>query len=437
MGLEFIPIGGYSEIGRNCTALKIDDEIVILDMGLHLEKYIEHTDSDDIVDKSPKTLMDVGAIPDVRILDKEKDKVVAVCIGHAHLDHLGAAVFLANRFNCPTYGSNFTIAVLRAMLKDNKVDIRNDLINYDINSKFRVTDNIEIEFINVTHSTPETVLIAVHTKYGTVLYGNDFKLDNDPTLGQTTNFDRIKELKVKALILDCLYATTEGHTPSEKVAKEKLEEIFLHGDHTGRTIFISTFSSHIARLKTIKEVGRKIGRKVIFLGRSLAKYVYAAEDANITSFSDVTIIKYSSKARKFLYNIKNPEKYLFVVTGHQGEPKAMLSRIVNEDYFKFKSGDAVIFSCQVIPVGININNRRVLEAALKEKNVSIFRDIHVSGHIYSEDQRDFISMIKPENLIPVHGDRERMEAMKKIAIEEGIPENKIHLLKNREICKIE
>ena len=250
MSLEIIPIGGFSEIGRNCFALKVDDEVVIFDMGLHMENYIGHTDSDDIVDMSARTLMNIGAVPDVRVIDDLRKQVVAICIGHAHLDHMGATVFLSNKFNCPVYGSPFTMKVMKSMIKDEKIDIKNDLIEKKENSKFKVTDNIEIEFINVTHSTPETVLMAVHTKYGVIMYANDFKLDNNPTLGKKTNVKRIKELNIKALIVDCLYSTTEGNTPSEMVAKQKLKEILLDQDIKKKNIFVTTFSSHIARIKT-------------------------------------------------------------------------------------------------------------------------------------------------------------------------------------------
>ncbi|MFH1590005.1 MAG: MBL fold metallo-hydrolase RNA specificity domain-containing protein [archaeon] len=430
MTLELIPIGGFSEIGRNCAALKVDDEVVILDMGLHMEKYIEHNESEDIVDMSAQTLMDIGAIPDIRILGNLVDKVVAVCIGHAHLDHMGAAVFLSNNFNAPIYGTPFTMEVMRAMVRDEKLNLKNPLVDEKENSKFRVSDNIEIEFINVTHSTPETVLMAVHTKYGVVLYANDYKLDDHPTLGKKTNIARIKELNVKALVIDCLYSTNPVKTPSEMIAKQMLKEILLTENHKGKNIFVTTFASHIARIKTIKELGAKMGRKVVFMGRSLAKYVSAAEEANITKFNDVTIIKYSNKVKKFLAELKNTDKHLFVVTGHQGEPRAILSRIIDEDYFNFKPRDIIIFSCKIIPVQSNFDNREKLEAAIKSKHIKIYKDIHVSGHASREDQRGFLHVVNAEHIIPVHGDRPRMQAMKNLAMEEGWDEKKIHMLKN-------
>ncbi|MFH1770424.1 MAG: MBL fold metallo-hydrolase RNA specificity domain-containing protein [archaeon] len=432
MSLEIIPIGGFSEIGRNCAALKVDDEIVIFDMGLHMEKYIEHTDSRDLVDMSVETLMDIGAVPDIRVLKEMKEKVVAICIGHAHLDHLGAAVFLSNEFDCPVIGSPFTMAVFDAMVKDQRIDVENELIQLKVNSKYKLSKNLELEFLNATHSTPETVLMAIHSKYGTVVYANDFKLDYNPTLGQKTNIKRLKEMDIKALIVDCLYSTTPSKTPSESVAKDMLKDVLLNYDTKNKNIFVTTFSSHIARLKTIKEIGKKLGRKVVFLGRSLAKYSYAAEDANITKFDDVTIVKYSGKVKKFFLKLKNTTKYLFVVTGHQGESKAVLSKIIDEKYFNFKSGDIIVFSCGVIPVKKNVSDRKILEQKLKQKHLKIFNNIHVSGHAFLEDQRYLFGIAKPEHIIPVHGDQKRMEAMKKMALEEGWNKKNIHMLKNKE-----
>ena len=137
-------------------------------------------------------------------------------------------------------------------------------------------------------------------------------------------------MDIKALIVDCLYSTTNGNTPSESVARDGLKELLLNSDTKNKNIFVTTFSSHIARLKTIKDIGKKLGRKVVFLGRSLAKYSYAAEDAGITKFNDVMIVKYSGKVKKFLSKLNNTTKYLFAVTGHQGESKAVLSKIVDE-----------------------------------------------------------------------------------------------------------
>ncbi|MBU0666139.1 MAG: MBL fold metallo-hydrolase RNA specificity domain-containing protein [Nanoarchaeota archaeon] len=437
MTIEIIPVGGYREVGKNCTAIKVDDEVVLLDLGLHMEKYIKYTDSEDIVDLSPASLIEIGAVPDITILEGLKKQVKAICVSHAHLDHVGAIPFLGNMFNCDIHATPFTIEVLKAIIRDEKISFKNNLIKHESNSKFKVSKNIEIEFISATHSTPQTVMIAVHTKYGTIIYANDFKLDNNPVLGEKTNFKRLKSIKAKAVIMDSLYASKHAKTQSEGIAKEMLKDVLLGVNNQGKNIFITTFSSHIARIKTIIELGKLLNRKIVFLGRSLSKYSEAAEAAGIAKFSkDVNIVKYSSKVKNYLQTIKHSEKYLFVVTGHQGEPKAVLSKIVNKGYFKLKPGDQVIFSCQIIPVPTSFENREKLEASLRQKHVRIFTDVHVSGHAAREDHRDFLELLKPEHIIPTHSELEKMQCVKELAGEIGFNKKNVHLLSNGEILKL-
>jgi ribonuclease J len=436
--IEIIPIGGYLEVGKNCTLIKVDNEAVIIDMGLHLENYIRFTEDEDVEGfLSPKALMDVGAVPDVRPFLQYKSIVKAICITHAHLDHVGAVPFLSNKFDCDVHGTAFTIEVLKQILKDDKLALKNKLVVHNTNSKFKVSKNITVEFINMTHSVPQTVMIAVHTKEGTVLYANDFKFDSAPVLGDKPNFKRLKELKVKALILDSLYSPEAKKTPSESIAREMLKDVLLGVDSEGHTVIITTFSSHIARLKSIIEIGKKLNRKIVFLGRSLNKYTTAAENIGLVKFSkQVQIVKYGAKVKNFLKGIKNPEKYLFVVTGHQGEPKAVLARMVYQNLFKFKHDDHVIFSCAIIPTPVNKQNRADLESALRQKHIRIFSDIHVSGHACREDLRDFINMVKPQHIFPAHGDKTQAEAMRDLALEMGYKVDQIHILQNKQHFKV-
>jgi ribonuclease J len=172
------------------------------------------------------------------------------------------------------------------------------------------------------------------------------------------------------------------------------------------------------------------------MGRSLNKYVSAAQKIGIIDFSQVKIVGYGNKVNKFFKNLKNPENYLFVVTGHEAEPKAVLSRMVYKKIFNFQKEDHVIFSCTIIPTKINLFNRESLEAALKNLHVRIFRDIHVSGHAAREDLRDLINMVKPEYIFPIHADIERSNALKDLAIEMGYPKEKIIIMDNSQRISI-
>ena len=211
----------------------------------------------------------------------------------------------------------------------------------------------------------------------------------------------------------------------------------LGTDSTGKAIIVTTFSSHIARLSSIVEFGKKLNRKIVFLGRSLAKYVHAAESIKLVNFSKhVEIVKFGKQIKKKLKSIdkEGREKYMLVVTGHQGERKATLSKIVNKEFeFKLNPEDHVIFSCAVIPSPTNIENRKVLEEDLEKYNVRLFTNIHVSGHAAREDLRDLINLIEPENIIPAHGDESMKKAFVELAVEKGYKLNKsIFMMKDGE-----
>jgi ribonuclease J len=438
MSLQIITVGGYSEIGRNCTLVKVDDEAVILDMGLHMDNYIAYTEEREAFhtekDMSADALIKVRAVPNIYQIQDLWPRVKAICVTHAHLDHLGAIPFISNKFRAPIHSTRYAIEVLKAVLKDEKISLRNELVPHPVNCRFKVSKKITVEFINITHSIPQAVVIAVHTPYGTVIYANDFKLDNAPTLGDKPNFKRLKQLGeegVKAMIVDSLYADTSMKTPSESIAKEMLKDVLLGVNSEGRAIIVTTFSSHIARLRSIVELGKKLRRRIVFVGRSLFKYITAAKEAGIIDLTkNAEMVRYGSKVQKFFRKIKNPQKYLFIVTGHQGEPNAVLSRMVYKNFYPFKEEDHIIFSCSVIPVQNNIMNRERLDAALKSKKVRLFTDIHVSGHAFREDLRDFIRMLNPKIILPAHANKKKLIAMKELALEMGYESRNVRILKN-------
>ncbi len=288
MPIEICTLGGYNEIGKNCTAIKVDDEVILCDMGVFLEPYIKLTEDEDIINISTDQMMQVGAIPDISKIADWKKKVKAIIPTHAHLDHIAGIPFLAKKFKkAELLGTPYTIQVIQAILKDEKMSIPNSIKTLSPNSIYQLTKNIKIEFINMTHSTPQTAMLAIHTKYGTILYCNDFKFDSTPTLGKKPNFKRLKELGEKgilALICDSTYAPLRAKTPSEAVAKEMLKEVMLGTDSTDKAVIVTTFSSHLARLKSIIEFGKKMNRKILLIGRSLSKYVYAGQDIKIIKF---------------------------------------------------------------------------------------------------------------------------------------------------------
>src|SRR3989338_3526380 len=422
--IQICAVNGYNEVGRNCTAVNVDGEVVIIDMGLHLENYIKYTEDDDFVSVSEKELVKVGAVPDISSIKDWKNDVKAIVIGHGHLDHVGAVPYVAHNFNAPIICTPYTGAIIDITLKEDRIKLSNKIISLSSNSSYQITDKIKVEFIHVTHSIPQTVIVALHTKYGVIMYANDFKLDLAPILGKRPNFKRLQSIageNVLALIVESTYADTYGKMPSENVAKEMLKDVMLGVDSRDGAMIVTTFSSHMARLTSILEFGKKLNRKIVFMGRSLAKYVHAAESIGLVNFSkQAEILKYSKQVKRKLKKIAHEkDKYLLVVTGHQAEPHSVLSKIASKEHeFKLESNDIVIFSCRTIPTPTNIANREKLERTLKAYNVRIFKDIHQSGHAAREDLRDLITMLKPKKIIPSHGNPLHKEALAELA--EGI-----------------
>ena len=441
--VEICTVGGYNEVGKNSTAIKIDDEAYILDLGIHLENYVKYTRDEDIINIKPKELMNTGSVPDISAIEDWKSKVRMILPTHAHLDHLGAIPYLANNFNANVMCTPFTSEVLNGILAEDKIKLNGKVRSMSANSSFQASGNVKIEFIHVTHSTPHTVMIALHTKEGIILYANDFKFDLFPTLGKKPNFKRLEELgkqKVLALICDSTYAADARKMPSESIAKEMLREVMLGISSKNKHVVVTTFSSHIARLNSIVEFGKKMNRKIVFMGRSMSKYVRAAEATGIANFTNkVEVLKFSGQIKKKLKKIaKERGRYLMVATGHQGEPNSVLSKMMNGELkFKFFPEDHIIFSCRTIPTPTNIENRQRLESDLRSFNVRIFKDIHQSGHAAREDLRDLINLVRPQHIIPAHGEPAMLNALADLAAEMGYKKGQnVHVMGNGERIKL-
>lgn len=432
---EIYAVGGYDAVGKNCTLIRSGDEAVILDMGLDLENYIKYTEDEVLVEVRPQDLINAGAVPDISIIESLRKDVKAIIPTHAHLDHIGAIPYLGDKFNAPIIATPYSVEVLKTIFKDDKIRLKNKIIKLSSNDSYKLSEKIMIEFIHTTHSTPQTVMTAIHTPEGIIIYANDFKLDLFPILGKKPNFKKLEQLGnkgVKALILDSTYAANNMKTPSESVARQMLNDVLSIPAKNG-VIIVTTFSSHLARLKSIIDFGKKMNRKILFLGRSLYKYVKAGEKIGLVNFyKDVEFYKYGGEVKKILKKVeKDKEKYLLVMTGHQGEPKAVLSKIARQELqFNLNNNDHIIFSCKTIPTHVNEEHRKVLDNELKQYGVRIFNEIHQSGHAAREDLRDLIKLVRPKHVIPAHGNKEMELALADLAYEEGYKKDKVHVMKN-------
>jgi len=414
-------IGGYNEVGKNMTAVEVGDEIVLIDMGYDMETVIEH--DEEVEGMTTTETIEVGAIPDDSQIHDKKENVKAIIIGHGHLDHVGAVPKLAAAYNCPVIATPYTMSIIRRMEKQDRKNLDNGMIELELGDTYTISEDIDVEFVNITHSIPQTALTTLHTPEGTLVYSLDFRLDDNPIIGDSPDYERLWELGdegVEVLIGDSTRVDEEERGSSEETVKTELQNAIDMAYKEGGAVFVSTFSSQIERLTSILDAnnGR---RKVAFIGRSLKEYTQSADEMRLIDLSDVEVVSYRDETEELLQRISNErEDWMIVCTGNQGEPRAALTRIIRGDYpFNIQDGDHIIYSCSVIPQPTNRAHRYEAEKHAKEQGARIYKDIHTSGHAKREDNRDMIRMLRPNNIIPAHGTTEMLASYATLAREEG------------------
>ncbi|NPE26975.1 RNase J family beta-CASP ribonuclease [Methanococcoides sp. SA1] len=437
-------VGGFSEVGKNMVVVELEEDAFIFDEGFFLPAIVSMQERERIM--TEKHLKSIKAIPEDKAIAKIKHKVRAQFISHAHLDHVGAIPFLSNKYDAPIYGTPFTMQVLNSLLEDNDMTLNNKTYQIKPNTTFYIkgkNQKYKVDFINITHSTIQSLMIAIHTPKGAIIYANDFKLDDTPVFGLKPNYKRLREISkegVLAFVVDSLYSGSERKTPSEKVARVLLEEVLMTIQNRNAGMIVTTFSSHIARLKSIVEFGKKLNREVVFLGRSLDKYSTAAKNAGLAPFlNTVHISKYRRQVERTLKRIEKKRKdYLVVCTGHQGEPGSILERLSRHQLpFKLNKDDNIVFSSSVIPTQTNIDQFAKMEGRLKKARPRIFRDAHVSGHAGREDLRDIMQIVNPQHVIPSHGGFDKTRPMVELTEELGYKLHKTcHLMQDGGVLKL-
>ncbi len=413
MEIEIATIGGYEEVGRQMTAVRAGEDVVIFDMGLNLSKVLLH-DNVETEKLHSLDLIDMGAIPDDRVMSDLEGDVKAIVPTHGHLDHIGAISKLAHRYSAPIVASPFTIELVKQQIQgEEKFGVENDLIKMSAGETMQLSDEVELEFVNVTHSIIDAINPVVHTPEGAIVYGLDKRMDHTPVLGDPIDMKRFREIGregpgVLCYIEDCTNAGRKGRTPSESVARRHVKDV-LHSieDYDGG-IVATTFSSHIARVKSLVEFAEDIGRTPVLLGRSMEKYSGTAERLDFVDFpEDLGMFGHRKSVDRTFKRImkEGKENYLPIVTGHQGEPRAMLTRMGRgETPYQLENGDKVVFSARVIPEPTNEGQRYQSERLLKMQGARIYDDVHVSGHLREEGHYQMLQALQPQNVIPAHQD---------------------------------
>ncbi|TCU76970.1 ribonuclease J [Bradyrhizobium sp. R2.2-H] len=406
--LVFAPLGGVGEIGMNLSIYGLGNRHqrawLAVDLGVSFGDE-EHLPGIDLI------------MPDISFLEKERKNLMGLVLTHAHEDHFGAILDLWPKLKCPIYATKFSAALFEAKCaaERNAPEIPVTVVP----SGGRVDIGpFNVEFIPVAHSIPEAHALAIHTEAGIVLHTGDWKIDPTPTLGAPTDEKRLRELGeqgVLALIGDSTNAVRDGRSPSEaEVARTIID---LVKSAKGR-VAVTTFASNVARIKAVAEAAKAADREVVVVGRAMERVVQVARE---TGYLD-GVQNFRSPE---VYGHLPPDKVLALCTGSQGESRAALARIANDDHpeITLNRGDSVIFSSRTIPGNEKAVSSIVNNLVLQGIEIITDRDalVHVSGHPRRDELRDLISWVKPQLLIPVHGEALHLHEHAKLARAAGVP----------------
>ena len=419
--LTFAPLGGVGEIGMNLSIYghgsRHQRSWLAVDLGVSFGDE-EHL-------PGIETIM-----PDVSFLEQERRNLVGLVLTHAHEDHFGAVIDLWPRLQCPVYATKFSAALFEAKCAAERNPPKIPVTV--VSSRGRIDlGPFTVEFIPVAHSIPESHALAIHTPTGTVLHTGDWKIDPTPVVGVPTDERRLRELGeagVLALIGDSTNAVRDGRSPSEAEVAASIIELVKAAK--GR-VAVTTFASNVARMRAVADAARISGREVVVVGRAMERVVQVARETG-----------YLEGVQNFrgadLFGHFPPDKVLALCTGSQGEPRAALARIANDDHpeVTLNKGDCVIFSSRTIPgnekaVGAIING-------LIMQGVEVITDrthlVHVSGHPRRDELRDMIGWVRPQLLIPVHGEALHLFEHARLARAAGVP--KALICRNGDLVKL-
>ncbi len=403
--VRIIPLGGLNEIGKNITLYECGNDIIIVDCGLAFPD-------------SEMLGVDL-VIPDFTFIERNADKIRGVVLTHGHEDHIGSLAYLLKKVNATVYGTRLTLGLVQAKLEEHGVAAKLEIVKPKQTVKMGCMD---VEFINVNHSIPDSVALAIHTPSGVLVHTGDFKVDYTPINGEPIDLARFGELGSKgvlALLSESTNAERAGYTPTEHLVGESFEKFFSSADD--RRIIIATFSSNIHRVQQIINCAVKYKRKVAIFGRSMINVVNTATELGYLSVPDGVIIDID------MMDKYTAEEIVLITTGSQGEPMSALTRMAMNDHKKvnINCNDLIIISATPIP-GNEKYVTKVVNELMKSGAEVIYEkmyDVHVSGHANQEELKLMLALTKPKFFIPIHGEYKHLMRHAKIAEEMGVDPN--------------
>lgn len=400
--LYFVPLGGTGEIGMNFNAYHTGGKWLAVDLGL--------TFADELLPGVDLVLPDPG------FLAEHRKDLVGLVITHGHEDHLGAVPYLWPALNCPIYATRFAAALLRDKLSDFGLLDRVPLHLIPDDGELQLGP-FGVRYVPVTHSIPEAHSLLIETAAGTILHTGDWKLDPEPMIGALTDeaaFRKAGDAGVLAVVGDSTNVMKEGWSGSEATVRARLETLIV-GRKGG--IAVTLFASNVARLTSVIHAARAAGREVALAGRSLWRYLAAAREAGLLD-DDMRVLREEEGAAL------HPEQVLFICTGCQGETRAAMARIAGNTHprVSLARGDTVIFSSKIIPGNEKSIGR--MHNRLAERGIEIIDerdpDVHVSGHPQRDELRTLYSWVRPNIVVPVHGESRHLISHAELAEEIGV-----------------
>lgn len=420
-GLKIIPLGGLHEVGKNITVFQYEDEMIVVDCGLSFPE--DEMLGVDLV------------IPDITYILKNKEKLKGMVITHGHEDHIGSVPYFLKQINTPIYGTKLTLGLIKNKLEEHNLESSTKLNEVVPGDTIKLGKNFKVEFIQSSHSIPDSVMLAIHTPVGTVLHTGDFKVDYTPMDGKLMDFGRLAELGKKgvlALMSDSTNAERKGFTMSESTVGEVFDRLF---NNCRKRIVVATFASNVHRVQQIVNCAIKYNRKIAVCGRSMINMISTARDLGYIKCPDNLFIDID------MINNYVDEQLLIITTGSQGETMSALTRMASGTHRKVKitQNDLIIISANPIP-GNEKHVSKVIDSLMQigaEVVYSALADVHVSGHACQEEQKLILALTKPKYFIPIHGEYRHLIAHGETAKIMGVPKENIFKLENGKILEID
>ena len=403
--LRIIPLGGIGEIGRNMTVFELNDKILIVDCGVLFPE--ETQPGVDLI------------LPDLGYLDDKLDRIIGCVLTHGHEDHIGGVPYLLKmKQDIPLVGSKLTLALIEAKLKEHRITPYSLLVKEGQVEQF---GPFSLEFVAVNHSIPDALAVIIRSEAGTVLATGDFKMDQLPLDGRLTDlraFAKIGEEGLDLFMVDSTNADVPGFTPLERDIGPVIESVIAK---TPGKVVVASFSSHVHRVQQVLDAAVANGRKVAFVGRSMVRNMAIASELGFLNVDANSIIE-----------LKHIDQYpdnkvVLMSTGSQGEPMAVLARIANRDHqVSIGEGDTVLLASSLIPGNENavyrvIDGLTMLGANVVHKGNA---KVHVSGHAAAGELLYCYNILKPKNVMPIHGEARHLLANAKLAIQTGVPKER-------------